>query len=139
MTAIARLALVASLSAVAVAGCKNPVGVTVPLGGAGFILAPNVVAAVGSDGLRLEFLRVSGDSRCPVDAVCIQGGDAVVHVRAEDGSGGAELELHTGDTARASATFRAYTVTLVDVHPYPFSGRTIAQKDYRITIRVINP
>ena len=131
---------VAALVAVfALAACKNPVGVTVPIGGAGFVLAPHVVAAVGDDGLRLEFLRVSGDSRCPIDVVCIQGGDAVVHVKAEDGTGSAELELHTGDSARASAPFRTYAVTLVDVHPYPFSGRTIAQKDYRVTLRVTRP
>ena len=36
---------------------------------------------------RLRFEGVTGDSRCPVDAICIQGGDAIVKVQAS-GDGG---------------------------------------------------
>ena len=117
------------------AGCKNPIGATVPLNEE-FTLAPKSVAVAGDDGLRVEFLRVTGDSRCPADAVCIQGGDAVVHVRAKDARGSADLELHTGDASKAAATYQSYTVTLVDLRPFPFSGRTIPQDDYRATLKV---
>ena len=41
------------------------------------------------DGVSLKFVAVSGDSRCPADAVCIQGGDAIV-----------KLEVTSGNDAR---------------------------------------
>jgi hypothetical protein len=126
----------ALLAAVTLTACKNPVGVTASIGDTGFVLAPHVTASVGDEGLRVEFLRVSGDSRCPQDVVCIQGGDAVAHVRVEDARGHVDLELHTSDPARSSGSYRIYRVTLVDLRPFPFSGRTIPQADYRATLTV---
>ena len=46
------------------------------------------------------------------------------------------LDLHTGDAARASATFQGLRVELKELQPYPFSSRTIAQGDYRATLTV---
>jgi hypothetical protein len=83
----------------------------------------------------VTFLRVSGDSRCPADAFCIQGGDAVVHVRATDG-GSAAYELHTGDQARGVVTHRGFRIALAELQPYPFSSRTIEPNDYRATLTV---
>ena len=69
-----------------VTGCdeKSPVGPTVPLNER-FTLAPGEVADIDDVDLRVQFVRVTGDSRCPADAVCIQGGDALVQVLASDG------------------------------------------------------
>ena len=85
--------------------------------------------------LSVEFTRVSGDSRCPADAVCIQGGDAVVHVRVVTSTAG-EYELHTGDASRATVTHGSFRITLVELQPYPFSSRTISQDEYRATFTV---
>ena len=89
------------------------------------------------DGVRLTvaFLEVSGDSRCPADAVCIQGGDALVEVRVSTGVTN-DYELHTGDSSRASVTHGSFRISLVDLQPYPFSSRTIAQGEYRATLTV---
>jgi hypothetical protein len=73
---------------------------------------------------------VSGDSRCPADAVCIQGGDAIVHLRVVEDGATSRYELHTGDSSRASAQHRDMTIELVDLQPYPFSSRTIDQSEY---------
>ena len=114
---------------------ENLVGPTVSLNQR-FTLAPGETAVIDSTTLRVQFLRVSGDSRCPADAVCIQGGDAIVHVRASDENSSADYELHTGDSSRASAVHRNLRVELVELQPYPFSGRTIAPGDYRATLVV---
>lgn len=102
-----------------------------------FTLSQGESARVASTDVTLTFLDVQGDSRCPADAVCIQGGDAVVRVRAASGSRTETLELHTGDSSRASAQYQGYTVALAELQPYPFSSRPpIAQGDYRATLVV---
>jgi len=120
-----------------VTGCdeKSPTGPTVTLNER-FSLATGEVAVVNSTNLRFEFVRVTGDSRCPADAICIQGGDALVQVRASDGGSSTLLGLHTGDSSQASADFSGARITLLELQPYPFSSRTIAQEEYRATLTV---
>lgn len=113
---------------------KSPVGPTVPLSQR-FALAPGESVAVEGLSLRVQFLRVSGDSRCPADAVCIQGGDAVVHLRAS-GSVTADYELHTGGPPQSATTPTGYRIELAELQPYPFSSRTISPGDYRATLVV---
>mgnify|MGYP003576250058 CR=1 FL=1 len=113
---------------------SSPLGPTVPLNEQ-FTLAPGEGASIENTSLRIEFLRVSGDSRCPADAVCIQGGDALVEVRVSDG-GSVEYNLHTGDQSQAAVTHAGYRIALVQLQPYPFSSRTIQPGEYRATLTV---
>jgi hypothetical protein len=101
-----------------------------------FTLTPGEAAAIQGTPLHVQFVRVTGDSRCPADAVCIQGGDAVVHIRVFDGSRAGEYELHTGDSRRAAAVHGDVRVELVQLDPYPFSSRTIDPSEYRATLVV---
>ena len=120
----------------AVTGCdESPTGPTVSLD-ARFTLAPGETASVTGPGVRLRFEGVTGDSRCPADAVCITGGDAIVKVVASGDNGSLTLDLHTGDSSRAAVTYGNIRVTLVELSPYPFSSRTIAPGDYRATLVV---
>jgi hypothetical protein len=101
-----------------------------------FVLAPGEAAVVQNASLVVTFLRVSGDSRCPGDAICIQGGDAVVHMRAIAGTSG-DYQLHTGDSARASVVHAGYRISLVGLQPYPFSSLPPIQPgDYRASLIV---
>jgi hypothetical protein len=101
-----------------------------------FTLAPGETASVQGLGVRLRFEGVTGDSRCPADALCIQGGDAIVKVAASGDAGSVNLELHTGDLSKASVTYGNVRVSLVELQPYPFSSRTIEPGDYRATLLV---
>ena len=101
-----------------------------------FTLAPGETAAVDGASLRVQFVRVSGDSRCPADAFCIQGGDALVHIRAESGGAAADYELHTGDATRSAALHAGLRIQLMNLQPYPFSSRTIPPDEYRATLKV---
>lgn len=87
------------------------------------------------DGVSVRFVAVSGDSRCPADALCIQGGDAVVKLQVTSASDTREVELHTGNMR--PITSGNLTVELLQLMPYPFSGRTIQPEEYRATIRMI--
>lgn len=114
---------------------KNPTAPDVPLNQQ-FTLAPGETAAVEDTSLRVQFLRVTGDSRCPADALCIQGGDALVHVRAQDGGAASEYELHTGDSSQSAVTHAGYRIELSGLQPYPFSSGPIQPGDYRATLTV---
>ena len=133
-------AVVAVICLLAATACdeKSPTGPTSPLNER-FTLGPGEMATVQDADLRVQFVEVTGDSRCPADAVCIQGGDAIVHVQAIDGGGRTAHQLHTGDSSRAAAAHRQFRIELLELQPYPFSSRPIQPGDYRATLRVARP
>jgi hypothetical protein len=110
-----------------------PTGPTVPLNER-FVLAPGGVVAIPDARASVQFVGVTGDSRCPADAFCIQGGDAIVQVRVFDTGEVASYDLHSGDSRRASIVHRGFRLELVELQPYPFSSRTIDPADYRATL-----
>jgi hypothetical protein len=118
----------------AACGKAHPTAPTVPLNQQ-FTLTPGTSATVEGTALRVEFLRVSGDSRCPADAVCIQGGDAVVHVRVAE-TATRDYELHTGDSRQSAVTHAGFKIELQQLQPYPFSSRTIEPGEYRASFSV---
>lgn len=129
----ARGAAIAVL-AVAMAACEAAgTAPTAALDTSITIAAGDSVRLAGTS-LRLTFVGVEGDSRCPADAVCIQGGDALVRFRVDDDGLVRTVELHTGrsDAVRLSG----FTFRLEQLVPYPFSSRTIGPDEYRATIRV---
>jgi len=125
------------LCLLAVTACdeQNPVGPTVGVNER-FTLAPGEVATVRDVDVNVQFVDVTGDSRCPADALCIQGGDALVHIRVLDRGATSAYELHTGDSSRATVTHNQLRIALVELQPYPFSSRTIAPGEYRATLTV---
>ena len=98
-----------------------------------FTMAPGDIVTLEGTAARVQFHGVEGDSRCPADAVCIQGGDAVVRVSVTAEGTRRDYDLHTG--TMAPVTHDGLTLALVDLAPYPFSSRTIAPGDYRATLR----
>jgi hypothetical protein len=111
-----------------VAGPTNPIDRP-------FTLGVGEATSISGAGLAIEFTGVTGDSRCPADALCIQGGDAIVGIRVT-GNGTASYELHTGDSSRAAAAHGRYVISLVELQPYPFSSSPIDPRDYRATLVV---
>jgi hypothetical protein len=108
-------------------------GPTVPLDEA-FTVRRGQTATFDGTSLTVRFNSVSNDSRCPADALCIHGGDAIVNVRAAGDGPAADLELHTAGAG--SASYGSFVVTLQQLEPFPFSNRTIEQHEYRATLRV---
>jgi hypothetical protein len=99
------------------------------------VLSPGQTVNVSEAGIALRFDGVSGDSRCPADAICIHGGDALVHISVLHPRGRAQAyALHTGDMRPVA--HEDLTIALVELAPYPFSSRQIEPNDYRATVRV---
>ena len=121
---------------VALAGCRESVTApTTPLN-TQITVSVGETTTIREASLRLTFVGVLNDSRCPADAVCILGGDALVRISVDSNGGGpAVYDLHTGslDPVRHAEL----TIALVELSPYPFSARPIASGDYRATFRVI--
>jgi hypothetical protein len=112
----------------------DPTGPTVPLDQV-FVLAPDETATIEDEDISVRFDRVSGDSRCPSDVACVQGGDAIVHIEViGPGFTRTEYELHTGNME--PVRHGDLTIGLVALFPYPFGSGTIPPEDYRATLRV---
>jgi hypothetical protein len=93
-------------------------------------------SAIVEGGLTITFNGVKSDSRCPMDALCVWAGDAIVAVSlSQTGGDPAERELHTA-SAGSEASYRSYWVKLVALAPYPRSDRQIRQQDYAATLAV---
>jgi hypothetical protein len=86
------------------------------------------------DDVSLHFVAVAGDSRCPKDVVCIQGGDAIVKLQVKTSGDTRDAELHTANTQPVVSG--DLTLELLQLMPYPFSGRTIQPEEYRATLKV---
>lgn len=95
--------------------------------------------------LRVTFLKVVKDSRCPINARCITAGDAEVLLEVRVGAKKPEIvALHTHDDPRY-AVFpalpdgmigipKSYTVKLRNLTPQPTAGKKTRQRDYRLTL-----
>jgi hypothetical protein len=119
----------------AATGCdeKASTAPTVPVNQQ-FTLAPGEAASIEETGLRVQFIRVMVDSRCPADAVCIWVGDATVHVRVFGGPATSDYDLHTANSEQSTIEHGGMRISLVQLQPYPFSNRTIQPSEYRATL-----
>jgi hypothetical protein len=118
----------------AVTACEERVtGPTSPLN-TEFTLAPSETIAIEGTSLSVRFNRITGDNRCPADALCVLGGSADVSVTAISERSTRDHVLRTGDLQPVQHD--EFTISLVQVSPYPFSARTIGPNEYRVTLRV---
>lgn len=100
------------------------------------MLAPGHRVSLEGTSFTVGFVGVSGDSRCPADVLCIQGGDAIVTIEVlGPGRNRAVYEFHTGDMR--PVTHDDVVLSLVELSPYPFSSRTIAPDEYRATLTAV--
>jgi hypothetical protein len=93
-------------------------------------------SVITTDDMRIRFDAVRSDSRCPMDAICVRAGEAVIALtlsRAGEVPIGRELDT---TPARSSATFLNFTITLSSLQPYPRSDRQIRPEDYVATLIV---
>ena len=98
-------------------------------------LAPGQSDTIRGTDLSVRFNGVTGDNRCPADALCVLGGSATVKVELRNGSGSPrEVTFETGDLKPVEHD--SFTLELVQLLPYPFSATPIRHEDYRATIRV---
>jgi hypothetical protein len=97
------------------------------------VLAPGQTATLAED-FSIRFVGVVGDSRCPADAFCVLGGDAIVRIDVMTTGDTVARDLHTANTQ--PVLYGRARIELVQLDPYPFSARPIEPGEYRATLRV---
>jgi hypothetical protein len=89
--------------------------------------------------LRIKFVAVEEDSRCPANVTCVWAGNAVV--RLELSTSRSDRKSLTLNTARSSTLVGegqhdGHRVRLLGLNPYPQSDQKIAAHDYVATLLV---
>jgi hypothetical protein len=122
-----------------------------PTGAAGgarkkIVLNKNFALSVGqevstADGkLKIKFVSVAEDSRCPKGVNCIWAGNARVILQIGKSKGAAgKLELNTHPREAGDGTggsYDQYLIKLVEVAPYPVAEQTIKPGSYTVTLNV---
>ncbi|HKS05146.1 MAG TPA: hypothetical protein VJR92_02435 [Gemmatimonadaceae bacterium] len=122
-----------SVFAALLAGCV-PV-ITTPANEA-FTLRVGQTASVENAALRITFVRVVSDSRCPSDVDCIWAGNGQIEIELRANGAVDTARLNTFDGAR-EASAGNYRIEFVALAPTPRSTGAIPQSQYRATFRAI--
>jgi len=87
--------------------------------------------------VRLTFVDVRSDSRCPVDVVCIRAGESVVVLSASvSGEKPEELVFAVPPGGGDERVIEDLRVRIVALFPEAHSERKLEPKDYVVTVRV---
>lgn len=105
-----------------------------------FSLSAGQSAAITGENLRIRFIEITEDSRCPQGVTCIWAGrvSCLIEITKTDSSAEPERLVLTqmGLTSPpATQAFNGYELAF-DVEPYPVAGQTIPEEDYRLTLTV---
>ncbi len=119
-----------------VTACSFVTGESNYVPGEEFTLVPGQSAALVGEGLKVSFVEILGDSRCPYNVECIRAGEAKSLVQI-DYSNTAYLVVFTQpDFSSSSATdFQGYHFSF-DIQPYPETGKTVRPDEYRLILKV---
>jgi hypothetical protein len=87
--------------------------------------------------VRVKFISVTEDSRCPENAKCVWAGNAKVKVQVIVRGGETKIfELNTNGGDKAGQA-DAYRIELVSLTPGRRTNRKIRQNDYRATFSIV--
>jgi hypothetical protein len=92
-------------------------------------------------GSVLTFVEVVQDSRCPADAICVTSGFVQVLLEVQQGDITRQEVVTLGDMAEGdvnSIVVGEFTVTLVEVNPYPLASQPTEPADYSVTLDIQN-
>lgn len=108
-----------------------------------FELRVSETAFIENEGLKIKFLDVTEDSRCPDENIaCIWEGQASILVNVNKEGidfGNVTLTLRASDTNFSTEVIDAYLIRLVKVEPYPSTLETIPDANYVATLVVSKP
>lgn len=107
--------------------------------GSHFKLKINQTTALKSDNIKVTLLKVTDDSRCPSDVVCIWAGQVSVLVNVTKNNvnlGDVTLTLGAGNPELAVKNVGDYIVEVIEVNPYPISTHRILPSEYIVTLKV---
>jgi hypothetical protein len=86
--------------------------------------------------ISITFDSLKGESRCPMDVVCVWEGNAEVLFRFAHEEDQVSFSLNSNPTFRTDTTVFDFTISLLDVLPYPHTQRTYTEKDYSVKVKI---
>jgi len=102
-----------------------------------FNLKIDQAVIIESESLKVKFLEVTEDSRCPSDVTCIWAGRVGVLLNISiDNNNLGDIKLMNGaDSQKLDIKdINGYSIRLVKVDPYPISTKEIKPSDYIISL-----
>lgn len=93
-------------------------------------------AALFGGELRVQFVGVTQDSRCPQGAQCIWAGNARVELRLQNHNGSSLVLSVNSRLEPKVVDFGPYHARLIELSPYPRLNAPPAPKGYQATIAV---
>jgi hypothetical protein len=101
-----------------------------------FTLRPKQQKSLFAGKLKVQFVEVMEDSRCPEGVNCIWAGNAKVKlVITSYRMGSKTVELNTNGGQKGDQ-LDGYAINLESVTPYPKADKPIGKASYRVTISV---
>ena len=88
-------------------------------------------------GLRVRFVELVEDSRCPAGTNCVWAGNARIKVRVAKSGRSEELTLDTNGPKQYATTADGYSIKLVGLTPAPRSNIRINKNGYVATFEVV--
>jgi hypothetical protein len=131
---MAARSLLVAVAAFAIAACSSPTSPDVAAG-TPFDLQVGATATL-SDGLRIRFERVRSDSRCPLDALCVRAGEAIIDVALSASDGSVEVREMRTNAPGSQISYAQHTIQLTALAPFPRSTQQIDPRDYVATFVV---
>ncbi len=137
----ARVGLALAVTLPALGACDASARLVAARIGAGvadttFALRVGQEARVGAQLLRIAFIAVDNDSRCPSDVMCVWAGNAAVRVGVASGTGPTVFHVLNTTLDPRAVALGTWLLTLVRLDPYPVSTSRIAVTKYVATFRL---
>jgi len=105
-----------------------------------FTLAFQKEVTLKKTDLRIEFVEVLEDSRCPSDAICGWAGVVKVNITITEGEKETTLELlkpgQNIEGTGSTVSYDSYQIQLIKVTPYPKTTTTIKPSDYEAILKI---
>src|SRR5262245_55411891 len=95
-----------------------------------FTIAAGETVVVDGENLSIRFVRVTEDSRCPVDVQCVWAGNGQVEISTRIGDRRDTFKLNTMENGN-SYVVPPFRIRLTLLTPAPHSGQPIPAASYR--------
>ena len=121
------LTLIVMLSITSFAAAQTPENVTVKAG---------TQRSAKRSKLKIKFVSVVDDSRCPEGANCVWAGNAQIKVLIGNGKTSKEFEMNTTLGPKGDS-FDGWAIYLEELTPYPKAGASASPTAYQAKFKIV--
>ena len=90
---------------------------------------------VTKDKIKIQFVSLVEDSRCPTDTECVWAGNAKIKIKVSSRRGSEMFEINTNTGARG-ASFNGYAINLTSLTPAPATNIRINKNGYTAAFEI---